>query len=83
MSTETKQKGRFGPLYKGHAGQYSWLLHRVTGLAIILATGHGIDDTDHLDWASLARTGQPIVVYMGMSNLPVIVNALRLRNLKL
>jgi uroporphyrin-III C-methyltransferase len=45
--------------------------------AIILATGHGIDDTDHLDWASLARTGQPIVVYMGMSNLPVIVNALR------
>jgi uroporphyrin-III C-methyltransferase len=45
--------------------------------AIILATGHGIDDTDHLDWASLARTGQPIVVYMGMSNLPIIVNALR------
>lgn len=45
--------------------------------AIILATGHGIDDTDHLDWASLARTGQPIVVYMGMSNLPIIVTALR------
>jgi len=45
--------------------------------AIILATGHGIDDTDHLDWAALARTGQPIVVYMGMSNLPVIVAALR------
>jgi uroporphyrin-III C-methyltransferase len=45
--------------------------------AIILATGHGIDDTDHLDWASLARTGQPIVVYMGMSNLPVIVDGLR------
>ena len=45
--------------------------------AIILATGHGIDDQDHLDWASLARTGQPIVVYMGMSNLPIIVAGLR------
>ncbi|GHD08630.1 uroporphyrinogen-III C-methyltransferase [Tianweitania populi] len=45
--------------------------------AIILATGHGIDDQDHLDWASLTRTGQPIVVYMGMSNLPIIVAGLR------
>lgn len=45
--------------------------------AIVLATGHGIDDADHLDWATLARTGQPIVVYMGMGNLGVIVAGLR------
>ena len=44
--------------------------------AIILATGHGIDDTDHLDWASLARTGQPLAIYMGMSNLRIIIDGL-------
>ncbi|MFU0503211.1 uroporphyrinogen-III C-methyltransferase [Pseudaminobacter sp. NGMCC 1.201702] len=43
--------------------------------AIILATGHTADDDD-LDWAALARTGQPIVVYMGMKTLPVIAAAL-------
>ena len=32
MSTETNRKGQFGPLYKGHEGQYSWLLHRITGV---------------------------------------------------
>ena len=29
-----------------------------------------------LDWAALARTGQPIVVYMGLKNLPDIAAAL-------
>ncbi len=43
--------------------------------AIILAAGHsGSDDT--LDWAALARTGQPIVVYMAMRNMPSIAEAL-------
>lgn len=43
--------------------------------AIILATGHAGTDDD-LDWAALARTGQPIVVYMGLRNLERITGAL-------
>ena len=35
--------------------------------AVILATGHAAGTDDDLDWAALARTGQPIVVYMGMA----------------
>lgn len=55
--------------------------------AIILATGHaaqsavnGADDAPHLaagdsdgpNWAALAGAGQPIVIYMGLGNLPSI-----------
>ncbi|MER8482341.1 uroporphyrinogen-III C-methyltransferase [Mesorhizobium sp. M1322] len=40
--------------------------------AVILATGHAAGTDDDLDWAAIARTGQPIVVYMGMANLPLI-----------
>ena len=36
--------------------------------AIILAVGYGADN-DCADWAALARTGQPIVLYMAMRNL--------------
>lgn len=39
--------------------------------AVILATGHAGTDDD-IDWTAIARTGQPVVVYMGMANLPVI-----------
>lgn len=41
--------------------------------AITFATGHAADEPDDLDWAALARTGEPIVVYMGMKNLDHIV----------
>ncbi len=44
--------------------------------AITFATGHAADDDDCLDWAALAATGQPIVIYMGMSNLDTIADAL-------
>jgi uroporphyrin-III C-methyltransferase len=50
---------------------------RDTNHAIILATGHqgdGIDES--LDWASLARTGQPLVLYMALKNLAAISRAL-------
>lgn len=45
--------------------------------AIILATGHAAGTADDLDWVALARTGQPIVIYMGVGNLPVIVGSLQ------
>jgi len=44
--------------------------------ALILATGQGAADEHGLDWAALARTGQPIVIYMAMHNLAQIVGAL-------
>ena len=48
--SETKRKGQFGPLYKGHEGQYSWLLHRVTGVAIILFLFAHVVDTAVVGW---------------------------------
>lgn len=45
--------------------------------ALILATGHAVGTPDDLDWAALARTGQPIVVYMGLAALPAIAAALQ------
>ena len=44
--------------------------------AVILATGHAAGSDDDLDWAAIARTGQPIVIYMGMANLSIIAAAL-------
>src|SRR5580704_1066608 len=40
---------------------------RGTNRALIFAAGHGADE--EFDWAPLARTGQPIVLYMVMHNL--------------
>jgi uroporphyrin-III C-methyltransferase len=50
---------------------------RETNQAIILATGHGADRLGAPDWAALARTGQPILLYMATRTLPEIVAALR------
>ena len=44
--------------------------------ALILVTGHCGDEEDAVDWAALARTGQPIVLYMGLSNLEQIAASL-------
>lgn len=44
--------------------------------AIILATGHGSEEEDGMDWAGLAGMGQPIVLYMGLRNLDAIAAAL-------
>src|ERR1700758_5337700 len=43
--------------------------------AVIFAAGHGADED--FDWAPLARTGQPIVLYMVMRNLERIAAAMR------
>jgi uroporphyrin-III C-methyltransferase len=44
--------------------------------AIILATGHDPNEDGSIDWFALARTRQPIVLYMGLRNLDNIAAAL-------
>ncbi|MET3660736.1 uroporphyrinogen-III C-methyltransferase [Aquamicrobium ahrensii] len=41
--------------------------------AVILATGFAAVSDDRPDWAALARTGQPIVIYMGLTHLAATV----------
>jgi uroporphyrin-III C-methyltransferase len=50
---------------------------RETNHAVVLAAGHRADD-DHssTDWEALARLGQPIILYMPMTQLPGITAAL-------
>lgn len=45
--------------------------------AIILATGHAAEDAGSVDWTAMARTRQPIVVYMALQNLGAIASAVR------
>jgi len=47
---QSKKKSDFGPVYKGHEGQWSWLLHRVTGVAIILFLFAHVIDTAVVGW---------------------------------
>jgi uroporphyrin-III C-methyltransferase len=51
---------------------------RGTNRAVIFAAGHGtsLGADEEFDWAPLARTGQPIVLYMVMHNLERIAAAL-------
>ncbi|MCI0431698.1 MAG: uroporphyrinogen-III C-methyltransferase [Rhodospirillales bacterium] len=50
---------------------------RDTNYAVILATGHLADGADHdANWAALARTGQPIILYMAMRTLDRITASL-------
>jgi uroporphyrin-III C-methyltransferase len=37
--------------------------------AVILATGFAAVSDDRPDWAALARTGQPLVIYMGLTHM--------------
>lgn len=56
----------------------AWIPATMRGVsqAIIFTTGHGAEDDGTMDWAALARTGQPIVIYMGLKNLESITQAL-------
>jgi succinate dehydrogenase / fumarate reductase, cytochrome b subunit len=47
---KSKQKSDYGPVYKGHEGQWSWLAHRVTGVAIILFLFAHVIDTAVIGW---------------------------------
>nr|WP_325265562.1 uroporphyrinogen-III C-methyltransferase [uncultured Rhizobium sp.] len=44
--------------------------------SITLATGHAAGTPGDLDWRALAKTGEPIVVYMGVSTIGTIARLL-------
>ncbi len=46
----SKKKSDYGRPYLGHEGQYSWLLHRITGVAIILFLFAHVVDTAVVGW---------------------------------
>lgn len=50
MATARKTKSDYAGPYKGHPGQYSWILHRVTGVAIILFLFMHVVDTALIGW---------------------------------
>jgi succinate dehydrogenase / fumarate reductase cytochrome b subunit len=45
-----KRKSDVGTLYKGSPGQWSWLAHRVTGVAVILFLFAHVVDTAVIGW---------------------------------
>jgi len=53
------------------------LTHRGAAQAVTLVTGHAADNAaPDLDWPSLARTNQTVVIFMGLSNAAVIAERL-------
>jgi succinate dehydrogenase / fumarate reductase cytochrome b subunit len=50
VATARKTKSDYAGPYKGHPGQYSWILHRVTGVAIILFLFMHVIDTALIGW---------------------------------
>lgn len=54
--------------------------HRGVNQGVFMATGHGAGKQmtpDGIDWTLVARLGQPVVLYMGLKNLPHILSGLR------
>jgi succinate dehydrogenase / fumarate reductase cytochrome b subunit len=45
-----KQKDDFGTIYRGHEGQWSWIFHRITGVAVILFLFAHVVDTAVIGW---------------------------------
>jgi succinate dehydrogenase / fumarate reductase cytochrome b subunit len=45
-----RRKSDYGSVYRGHEGQWSWLAHRVTGVAIILFLFAHVVDTAVVGW---------------------------------
>lgn len=48
------------------------LTHRDHAQSCFLVTGHLKDESCNLDWPTLARAGQTLVIYMGLTSLPEI-----------
>jgi succinate dehydrogenase / fumarate reductase cytochrome b subunit len=49
-----KRKSDVGSLYKGSPGQWSWIAHRITGIAIVLFLFVHIVDTAVVGWGPTA-----------------------------
>lgn len=49
-----KKRDDYGSVYRGHPGQWSWLFHRVTGVAIILFLFAHVVDTAVIGWGPAA-----------------------------
>lgn len=45
--------------------------------AVILATGFAAVSDDRPDWAALARTGHPLIIYMGLTHMTATIADLR------
>jgi len=45
-----KTKSDYGSVYRGHEGQWSWIMHRVTGVAVILFLFAHVIDTAVVGW---------------------------------
>ena len=45
-----KSTSDYGSLYKGHPGQWSWVFHRITGVAVILFLFMHVVDTALVGW---------------------------------
>lgn len=52
------------------------LTHREHAQTLVFATGHLKDDSVDLDWTSLARPNQTVVIYMGLGALEIICREL-------
>ena len=52
------------------------LTHRDYAQSCVFVTGHLKDDSVNLDWNSLARPNQTVVIYMGLLGLPVLCREL-------
>jgi uroporphyrin-III C-methyltransferase/precorrin-2 dehydrogenase/sirohydrochlorin ferrochelatase len=52
------------------------LTHRDHAQRLVFVTGHLKDGSMDLDWPSLAQSGQTLVVYMGLSALPILCGEL-------
>jgi succinate dehydrogenase cytochrome b subunit len=49
-----RERRQFGSLYRGREGQWSWVAHRVTGVAIILFLFAHVVDTALVGWGPTA-----------------------------
>jgi succinate dehydrogenase / fumarate reductase, cytochrome b subunit len=45
-----KAKSDYGTPYRGHEGQWAWLMHRITGVAVILFLFAHVVDTAMVGW---------------------------------
>jgi len=45
-----RRAGELGPLYRGREGQWSWALHRITGVVVILFLFAHVLDTALVGW---------------------------------